>query len=151
MIKYLPELATALLVALICGALANGWHKLTVLEDQAHERAAISAQIASDTSQCNMDKQLTENANDEYQKQISDLDRQLSDARMRRPRTCVIPLPSALAASRFNAAAATRRTPVATGITSDALLAFEGTCQREVIKLTDLQNFAQKVWKENGQ
>ncbi len=26
--------------------------------------------------------------------------------------------------------------------------AFEGTCQREVIKLTDLQNFARKVWKE---
>jgi hypothetical protein len=98
-----------------------------------------------------MDKQLTENANDEYQKQITDLDGQLADARMRRPRTCVIPLPSALAARRFNAAAATRRTPVATGITSDALLAFEGACQREVIKLTDLQNFARKVWQENGQ
>ena len=133
-------------------ALALAWflHSASITRNDASWLLKLAQKAAQVQHTCDMDKQLTENANDEYQKQVADLNSQLSVARMR-PRTCVVPLPSALAARRFNAAAATRRTPVATGITSDALLAFEGTCQREVIKLTDLQNFARKVWQENGQ
>ena len=105
LVKFLPEIMTGLLVALIAGKLAFVWHHLTVLEDQKHEQAAISAQIEADQQQCLMGKQLTENASNEYQKQISTLNGQLNDIRMHRPRTCVVPLPSALSAGRFNAAA----------------------------------------------
>lgn len=151
LLKFWPELATAFLVAMLVGTLAWQGHKIAVNKLEADQRAAIAAQIASDTHQCTMDKQLTANVENLYESQISDLNRRLVAARVSRPRKCVIPLPSALAAQRFNDAVTASPRPVATGITSESLLEYEGSCKGLVIKLNGLQDFDRQVWHANGQ
>jgi len=126
-------------------------HHASVIEIEAKNRIAIQTQIAADTHQCAMDKQLTANVESEYESQISDLNKRLLAARVSRPRKCVVPMPTALAAGRFNAAVAASPRPVAVGITSEALLEYEGTCKTVVIKLNDLQDFDRQVWRANGQ
>lgn len=151
LIKFLPELATAILVALIAGKLSLAWHRQTVLEDKNHERAAVTAQITADAHQCIMDKQLTENVENEYQAQIADLTRRYNAERVSRPRKCVVPAPTARAAERFNAAEQSTPRPVAVGITSDALLDYQRACRTIEAQLRGLQEFDRQVWKANGQ
>ncbi len=126
-------------------------HHASVIDLQAKQQAALAAQAAQINHQCQMDKQLTAEVSHEYENQVNDLNGQLAALKRVRPRTCVIPLPSALAANRFNAGVSTSKLPVAHGVTSDALVDLAGDCEKTRLELNGLQDFVRKTWAAQGQ
>ena len=137
--------------AIICLGLGIGEHKLTVDHMENLQRAAVAAQVAIDTHQCNMAKELTENVLDQAQKERDALNTQLSTFKRMRPRKCIVPMPSASAASRFNSGTSTSKLSVAYGVTSDALTGEAYDADKADIALTECTRLLDGIYKQNGQ
>jgi hypothetical protein len=129
-------------------ALALAWflHSADVTRINAKFQQELQAKAAQVQHQCDLDKQLTEDVANEYENQINDLNGQLAAAKRVRPRTCVIPLQSTLAANRFNAGTSSSKLSVAYGVTSDALIEFAADCEKTRLQLNGLQDFVRKTW-----
>lgn len=74
-------------------AFALSWllHTVDVNIIEKRHAAAIEAQKTADIQQCNIDKQITRQANDNLQKDRDDITRKYDDLRMHKPMRCVVP------------------------------------------------------------
>ena len=88
-LNWLSALAGAIPVAIIAWLL----HSVDVNHINAKHEAALIAQRVEDQKQCDMDKNLTKEANDALQKDRDTIAARLNSLLMQHPAGCVMPVP----------------------------------------------------------
>lgn len=135
-LRHPTFLAFLILFTVAAGSSALAKHEMTVnrglqvqidMANASLERQQKNQQIVTEVSHA-------------YENRLADLNRRLASARVR-PSRCIVPVPTASAGLNASPGAS----PGAVGITSESLLEYEGSCQREVYKLIGLQDFIRQT------
>lgn len=126
-------------------AAALHWLDVAYIVEPRH-KAELEAQQTALIDQCNAAKKLTEEASNEYQKNLSNLDKQLATLRMRKPARCV---PVARVAGGPHDHAEPTKLLGPYGLSSEWAFEYAGDAEKTRLQLIGLQDFIKKVWNNN--
>lgn len=131
LVNWIHIVITALAVT------AVGWalHSIDVKRIEYKAAQAIEAQKTADLKQCNIDKQITREANDAIQKDRDAIARRLASAKLRLPAACT---PVARAAELPDSG---QQYAGAHGIRAEWLLDFAAECEEYRTQITVCSNF----------
>ena len=113
--------------------------------DKVAQQHAITLQLNADTIACNKDKQITQEAANDYETRISALNIQLASVKRMQPSRCIMPI-AAKPASRTHAAAGKSEPAQQHGVSTGWLYGYAGTCEKLRIQVIGLQNFITLTW-----
>jgi len=111
--------------------------------DKVAQGNALSQQKNALTKECNADKQLTKNAEDKYESQISGLNKQLAVVSLL-PSSCVPII--ADNTRRISSKVKSKPHKSNAGITQSTLINFAGQCEHDRIEMNNLIDFVNAVW-----
>lgn len=144
LVKWLPELATALLVGAI------GWLLHSGAMDHASLLAAqkLAAQASSINTACTNAQNKTTEISNALAKKLVIVNNKLADAERLHPSRCVPTFDHIGPAGQHDAATGDAGYAARNGITSDALRAYAAECETIGSQLDSCQDYAATVWKQ---
>lgn len=140
----IKQVAAIIITALLCWAL----HTVIVNRLDSKYKQALIDQAVKLTTGCNDDKKLTEEASNEYQAQITDLNQQLARAKRVQPNHCVAVTPGS--SRRPDVFTKNEQLSHEDGVYSDDLLDFAADCEATGRQLDGLQSFVKNVWQSRN-
>lgn len=140
-----------ILAVILTAGLAYGLHALDVYRLEDEQRAAVAAQLKTDTEACDKAKEITKGVSDGLQKNLDDLSLAYAAVKRVRPNACVVVRPAN--ATKRNDAATGSAIPARPdgGVNSDDLYAFANDAETDRLKLTACQSFITQTWAASGQ
>lgn len=137
--------------AIVAFVISYCLHTVDLWWIEAGHAKELSDQKTTLIAECETDKTITKEASNDYQKKLSDTQRQLDDLKRVRPARCV-PVSTPRPAAGCDGAAGNEK-PSGTdgGISSTALLDFAGEAEKYRIQLISCQDFITKTWAAKGQ
>lgn len=144
LITYWQPIAASVATFCICFLL----HTVDVDRIEHKQAKALTDQATQLTLACIADKQITEGVSNEYEKKITNLNKQLAAKRMQSPH-CIVPV--TITPIRLDAKAGTDQHGGQNGVTDIALFDFSGEAERYRLQVIGLQDFLCKTWKAKTQ